>query len=412
MLDLPAPVTDYGDRYVVAPYASGFGVFDIATDQQVGKTHPTRTAADRSAARRNHTRAQPKDTQMTITPPQAVGTTTTWDDLAPQGDLDQIKRNQWGQPLIVPPGGGKAVGYQRVTTAIKCLDDTSGLTNWFKRQVAVGLSLQPDLRKAVDAHGPGYLSGDDSDKKTLDEVCEQAMAAADSKGKARLGTALHRITERLDRGQLKLDEVPAWALDDCAAYLRATAGIKWLHIEKMHVNDDLRVAGTPDRVALIDGVPTIVDLKTGGFYASSCAAQLGIYANSARYDIATGERQDTSDYRRDRGLVIHMPAGSGQVRLRWVDIAAGYAVASAACAPIRDWRKRRDLDLGDYERAADLSTEDYTGEAVDMDAVVSASIRVAPDAATLGALWREHRAIWTDAHTALAAARKTALSAT
>jgi hypothetical protein len=265
----------------------------------------------------------------------------------PQGDLHKIKRNQWGQPLIVPPGGGRAVGYQRVTTFIKPLEDTHGLQNWMKRQVAVGLSMQENLRRAVDAHGPGYLNGDEDDKKTLDAVCEQAMAAADSKGKATLGTALHRLTERLDRGDLTLADVPDWAKPDCAEYLRITDGFQWLHIERMHVNDELRVAGTPDRIALIDGQETVVDLKTGSFYASSCAAQLGIYANSHRYDIATCERIPTG-YRRDRGLVVHLPAGSGQARLRWVDIGAGYDIAKRTCCLIREWRKRRDLDLGDY----------------------------------------------------------------
>lgn len=266
----------------------------------------------------------------------------------PQGDMEQIKRDRWGRPLIVPAEGGKAVGYQRVTTFIKVMESSFGLEAWKLRQVACGLASRPDLRKGVDAHAPGYLDGDENDKKTLDDICKQALEAAASQGKATVGTALHRITERIDRGQPMT--VPDWAQADIDAYRRATESFGWVHIERMHVNDQLHVAGTPDRIALVDGVPTVVDLKTGSFWASSCATQLGIYANSALYDIRTAERIPT-DYRKDRALVIHLPAGSGECRLRWVDIAAGWQEASEWAPRAHAWQKRKDLDLGDYTPA-------------------------------------------------------------
>lgn len=272
----------------------------------------------------------------------------TFDQPESLSDMEQIKRNQWGQPLITPADGGKAVGYQRVTTFIKVMESSFGLEGWKLRQVACGLAARPDLRKGVDAHAPGYLEGDDSDKKSLDEIVKQALDAAASSGKATIGTALHRITERIDRG-LEMT-VPDWAEADVAAYRKATAAFDWLHIERMHVNDALRVAGTPDRIAVIDGVPTVVDLKTGSFWASSCATQLGIYANSDLYDIKTARRIPT-DYRKDRALVIHLPAGTGEVRLRWVDTATGYAEASDWAPKAHKWQKRRDLDLGDYTPA-------------------------------------------------------------
>lgn len=264
---------------------------------------------------------------------------------ASQSDMEHIKRNQWGQPMIVPAAGGKAVGYQRVTTFIKVMESSFGLESWKLRQVACGLASRPDLRMGVDAHAPGYLEGDVGDKKSLDDIVKQALDAAASSGKATIGTALHRITERVDRG-LDMD-VPEWARADVAAYRAATASFQWIHIERMHVNDRLKVAGTPDRIALVDGVPTVVDLKTGSFWASSCATQLGIYANSDLYDIKTATRIPT-DYRKDRALVIHLPAGTGEVRLRWVDIAAGYGQASEWAPKAHAWQKRRDLDLGDY----------------------------------------------------------------
>lgn len=327
----------------------------------------------------------PKDTPMTFAQPDTL--------LESQGDMEQIKRDRWGRPLIVPPTGGKEVGYQRVTTFIKVMESSFGLEAWKLRQVACGLASRADLRKGVDAHAPGYLDGDEGDKKTLDDICKQALEAAASQGKATVGTALHRITERIDRGQSMT--VPDWAQADVDAYREATASFGWIHIERMHVNDQLKVAGTPDRIALVDGVPTVVDLKTGSFWASSCATQLGIYANSDLYDIKTGQRIST-DYRKDRALVIHLPAGSGQCRLRWVDIAAGWQEASEWAPRAHAWQKRRDLDLGDYTP----QTRDFAGLAA-----------IAADTDALMALYEQAVAAgcWNDSVRAAFSARKAEL---
>lgn len=387
-------MTDLGDRYHVAAYARGYVVIDVSTDEPVSRIYDQRHLAERSAARRNPSRPQPKDVPMTA---------PSLDEFTPQGDLDRIKRNQWGQPLITPPGGGKAVGYQRVTTFIKVMESGFGLEQWKLRQVVCGLMARPDLQMAVSAHAPGYLDGDTDDKKTLDNVCKQALDAAASSGKATIGTALHRITERWDRGQLDPAEVPEWAKADLEAYKRATDGIEWLHIERMTVCDDLRVAGTPDRIGIdrrVSSDPTTFDLKTGsGVWASSCAAQLGVYSNSLLYDIATGERSDLGA-RKDIGVVIHLPAGSGRVSLRKVDIAAGWAEVKDCAPRVHAWQKNRTLDLGEYERATEEPAQPSLVWLIEQ----------ADSAATLGALWKAHRDEWTDEHTALAAQRKTALA--
>jgi len=282
----------------------------------------------------------------------------------PRGDLEKIKRNGWGQPLI---GGGKPKGYQRTTTFIKGLDDTSGLEKWKMRQVAIGLMNRRDLQQSVQVHGPGCAEDDADDKKTMDGICQQAMEAAGSSAKATLGSALHRLTERLDRGQVTA--VPDWAADDVAAYRAATKQFEWLHIERMLVHDAWQVAGTPDRVALIDGQPTIVDLKTGSFYASTCAMQLAVYANSLLYDITTAERTDIG-VRKDKGLIVHLPAGTAKPALIWVDLIAGYE-AAALGVQVKAWRKRRDLATP-YAAPTPLLT----------------LIAAAPDEAALTALWK------------------------
>lgn len=281
--------------------------------------------------------------------PMSTSTLSQPESFQSQGDMERIKRDRWGRPLITPPGGGKPEGYQRVTTFIKVVESGFGLEQWKLRQAVVGLMARPDLQKAVQAHGPGYLDGDADDKKTLDEVCKQALDAAASSGKATIGTALHRITERYDRGQLDPADVPDWAKADLEAYKRATDGIEWLHIERMTVQDGLHVAGTPDRIGRgRDGKVRIYDLKTGSFWASSCATQLGVYVNSALYDIATAERSEHGA-ETDCGVVIHLPAGSGLARLKRVDIAAGWQVASTIAPAVHAWQKNRDLDLGDLD---------------------------------------------------------------
>jgi hypothetical protein len=332
-----------------------------------------------------------------MTCPGAPVTTTTADlftQAAPQGDMDAIKRDRWGRPLITPPDGGPAVAYQRVTTFIKSVESSFGLEQWKLRQAVVGLMARPDLCKAVQAHGPGYLDGDAEDKKTLDAIVKQALDAAASSGKATIGTALHRITERHDRGQLDPATVPEWAVADLEAYKRATDGIEWLAIERMTVQDELRVAGTPDRIGRgPDGVVRIYDLKTGSYWPSSHATQLGVYANSSLYDIRTGERSEHgADV--ECGVVIHLPAGTGEATLRRVDIAAGWECARTVAPAVAAWQKRKDLDLGEVERPVDL---------------LGSLIAAAPTADRLAALWREHRADWTPAHTALAAQRKAEL---
>jgi hypothetical protein len=42
----------------------------------------------------------------------------------------EIPRDRWGRPLIEPPDGGKPIGYTRVSTLAKALDDKTSLMDW------------------------------------------------------------------------------------------------------------------------------------------------------------------------------------------------------------------------------------------------------------------------------------------
>jgi hypothetical protein len=310
------------------------------------------------------------------------------------GDIDaflgasDVPRDHYGRPLIKAPDGGKGKAYTRCTTFVGCLEDTFNLAKWQQRMVALGLSQRPDLMVSVTAHH--------DDKRELDKVCEAAKEAAAASSAATVGTALHRICERLDRGE-KIT-VPDAYKADIAAYQRATKGIRWTHIEAITVHDDLKVAGTPDRIGAPAGTPArVYDLKTGSIHygLGKIAMQLAMYARSQAYNVDTGERTPlTVDL--DTATIIHLPAGKGECTLVDVDIAAGWEGVLLA-QQVRAWRARKDL-----ARPAAPAPE----PAEDLRLLIAG----APDVETLRELWQEHAAQWTDALTALAGKRKAALA--
>ena len=253
----------------------------------------------------------------------------------------EIPRDHFGRPLVIPPGGGKPKAYRRCTTFIDVLSDRFGLEAWGKRQVAVGLSKRADLLLRTSSAA--------GDKKVLDEVCKDAMEAAGSSTAATIGTAIHALTEQLDRGETP--EFPEAWQPDIDAYREAIREYTVSDIEVFVVNDDLQVAGTFDRVLvgpteeeLFAGDERLVaDLKTGSitYDGAKIAMQLAVYANSQRYNPATGERTPL-DANKDRGIVIHLPAGEGKCRLHEADLRAGWEGVQLA-AQVWKWRGRKGL---------------------------------------------------------------------
>jgi len=292
-----------------------------------------------------------------------------------------IPRDRWGRPLVQPPGGGKLIPYRRVTNFIDVLDDRWALESWKRRQVAAGMALRPDLiLKAAAARG---------EKAALDEVCDAAAEAAGSSQAATTGTALHAITADIDLGRDVT--VPTSVQADVDAYHAATQHLRALMVETFVVHDDLRVGGTFDRVYDVGGGHCVVaDLKTGGgldYIAAKTAMQLALYARGQIYDPRTGNREplhvDTS-----RGLIVHLPAGSGECTLHWADLEQGWEDVTLAA---QVWSRRaRKATLVPYTPPGDT---------------VAALISVAGDRDTLTALWGTYRHVWTPEHTAAAQQR-------
>ena len=257
------------------------------------------------------------------------------DLLAPKAEP---KRDRWGRYLIVPQTGGKAVAHTRATTVAETLDDRYNLELWKMRQVALGLAARPDLIAQAAAHTT-------EDKKVLNDVCKQAMDAAAAQSGANLGTALHRIIERHNRGQL--DECPDLFTERVAAYRDAIAAagivVRRDLVERVAVLGRHNIAGTFDAGVEIGGRHYVADLKTGtgvDFGARGFAVQLAIYANAETlYDYNTETHEDAPGFDLERAVIIHLPAAGGPCALHWIDIAAG-ADALEHAMWVRSWRKR------------------------------------------------------------------------
>ena len=331
---------------------------------------------------------------------------TTWEAVTPE---PAIERDRWGRPLVIPPNGGRPVAYTRCTTFVDALEDKYNLQKWQNRMTAIGLADRPDLLLAVNAHR--------DDKRKLDGICSDAQEAAKAHAKATVGTALHALTEQLDRGA-EIPTVPEAYVADLAAYTEATKDLQPVHIERFCVLDSWKIGGTPDRVVKYKGKHYIADLKTGTieYGMGKIAMQLAVYARSMLYDVATGERT-AHDAEIDKGIVIHLPAGQGKAELYWVDLLAGWEGVRMA-RWVRDWRKRKaatfaqpftdlssPVSAGGGETA--IPTESTTG--VDAEPTLADRIAQATTAQQIRELWAAHASEWNDSLTEASKARIAAL---
>jgi len=244
----------------------------------------------------------------------------------------EIPRDRWGRPLITPVDGGKPIPYTRVSTLAKALDDKTALTQWKCRQTAIGLARRPDLISKTSAVG--------EDRRALNEVVDEALAAAASDRAANVGTALHAFTERIDAGEQPADLVPhtdPLYLDLCA-YKEATKHLAMAAAELFVVCDELQAAGSFDRLLQVPDVGLVVaDLKTGRHepnYPHAAATQMAVYSRGHLYDPDKGRvgHLPALGIDQDHGLLIHLPAERGTCDLYLIDLEHGWALAQAAVA--------------------------------------------------------------------------------
>ena len=250
-----------------------------------------------------------------------------------------ISRDRWGRPLIEPIGGGKPEPYTRVSTLAKVLDDKTALTKWKQRMTALGIGLRPDLAQLAG------VAKDDN--KRLDDVVKQAMAAAETTRAANIGTTLHALTEYLDRG-LMPESIPDNAWPDLTAYENSMQGIEILGCEMFVVVDEIKAAGTFDRlVRLPDGRVMVADIKTGQHepkYPHGATTQIAIYSRGITYTPEKGRHHALADLgvSQTEGMMIHLPAGQQKCDLYIVDLNIGWSLATVA-AQVRKMQKVKPL---------------------------------------------------------------------
>lgn len=307
---------------------------------------------------------------------------------------NDIQRDRYGRPLVTPPGGGKPTAYTRCTTYVDALEDKYNLQLWQQRMLILGLVDRPDLLLSAAAHR--------DDKKQLNDIASSAIEAAKAHAAATVGTALHALTERVDAGDdINTLGVPSNYIADLRAYQTATTPLTVLHSETFTVLDDLKIGGTPDRIVEYQGERYIADIKTGSidFGIGKIAMQLAVYSHSVMYDHTTGQRTPLPGVNGQRGIIIHLPAGTGTCRLVWVDIAAGWEAVQLA-GRVREWRRRKNL-------STEITTANQSG-----DDPITNLIAAAPSAEELVAIWVAHENSWTDVHTVAATIRKNQLAQT
>lgn len=272
------------------------------------------------------------------------------------------KRDRWGRYLVVPEGGGKAVAMTRATTISGLLDSRHAIEKWQQRHVAVGLASRPDLLAQVQ-------STTIEDKQTLNSVCQKALDASGADAAATMGTALHRVVEKVNLDPAA--EVPEAFAERIAEYRRVMdehgVTVCLDAVEQIHILAELGIAGMADCHVMVGGRRYIFDLKTGSsvdYGAGGYAVQLAIYANSTSiYDPHTEtHRPMPSDLDRERAIICHLPAKGGPATLKWLDITAGREALDHAVFAHR-WRNRKDL-LTPFDVPAATNEERPTAELV------------------------------------------------
>lgn len=300
---------------------------------------------------------------------------------------------------------GKRV--KSVTAVAKIVQDSYAIEQWRKRQIAIGMMLEPRLAERVAV--------DPENRETVDAVCEEAMRIAGAHHKADRGTQRHRASELADTGGLLLT---AQQRADAAAWQRTIDhhGLEILpdHVEGFVIYPAHGVVGRYDRFAIWRGRTRIVDLKSGinaVKYPQGTAAQEAMYANAPLISASVSTAGDKStvtewttppaDLDLETGLVVVLGDDMEIGELWEIDIAHGWAGARDALG-IVDWRKA--LDYGKQ-----IARKVDSGAYVDP---ILKRISQAENRTELEFVWQRYADLgWTQTHTTAAANRIQALAA-
>jgi hypothetical protein len=250
---------------------------------------------------------------------------------------DLLERDQWDRPKIVPPGGGKAKGYVRVSTMAETLSDSFGLNRWQQANVVKGMARRPDLVNAARVA---------TSNKEIYEIVDLAGTLGENDVAARNGSTMHRLTECVDLGLPLPEGLPENILAMLKVYEEAMQQWETLDAEVFVINDKIGVGGSYDRRLRhkVTGQILIGDLKTGQnleYIALKTTMQVAMYASGKRYTL-DHERLPLEITDRDRGILIHLPwvdvPEEAECELRWLDLKLGRQAVREALT-VRDLRK-------------------------------------------------------------------------
>jgi hypothetical protein len=265
-------------------------------------------------------------------------------------DIDtptEVRRDRWGRYSVVPPDGGKPVGYQRATTLAKMLEDTSNLTSWACRMTLLGAANRPDIIAST-------LAANADDRQALNKLAEQAKEHGGANIRRDLGTAIHRFVE-LSHANPNYQVPEPYAADVAAINAAIDAAgfdVITMYSERILVVDGIQVAGMCDLGLRYrdTGKLHVGDLKTGSsvkYGALGWATQLSIYSmadaiyeQGAAKDGTDDRRLPAPDFDRDQAFIIHCEPQSGHADV--YQLAIGERFVDLAVS-VREVRKVKDL---------------------------------------------------------------------
>ena len=335
---------------------------------------------------------------------------------------EKIPRDQYKRPLIPMPdrADGRRRAHTRSSTFGSVLEDTFGVDRWRRRMLVFGMGRRRDLQ--LEAAGVPDCESDAS-KDTLQTIVDRAHEASGADAKANLGTALHALTDQVDRG-MKVG--PQGEFDGALrVYVDLMAAFVVRMIEVFTVNDRWGTAGTFDRVVsplgyLVAPDGTVfgpddclgVDLKTAAssrYFGVKFAVQLATYMCGQCYVEGRGRigwPGLPSPPSTKWGLILHLPSDPdllADAGWWWVDLEAGAELADLALQ-VRQAQRATGLIV-----AAKLPTAEHPHDAA--RAIARLAIASADTVVDLETVWHRHRHTWDDLLTAEGKRRRAEIEA-
>lgn len=275
------------------------------------------------------------------------------------GNEPEIKRDSWGRYRLPTPGDPKGTvkSWTRVTTFAKVLDDTTNLTKWMGRMIVKGLADDDTL--IVEAQDATL-----NDFAKLNKIAEKAKDNAGANDAASNGTAIHTLTERIDRGENP--RVPTKWKKHLDGYkrLKEISGLEFPveYIERVVAIPELGVAGTFDRVCIVKqdmtvevggkvhklkkGEAVVGDVKSNkrlDYAQLAIAVQLATYSKADCVWNLRDEKWDPLPPLNQKvGFIFHLPSDTGDAQLYAIDLERGWEAAQI-CKSVRQLRGYKDL---------------------------------------------------------------------